>query len=366
MRTRGHTIAMSTDSSILSPRALQQVLDVALGKGRHVDSSVRTPLSSGRSGSAVARVCVCYSYQGRAQTISFVTKETAGGVGTPGPLPRPSIPSELCFYRSRLIDHIPKEVRAPRLLATFSSGLGRFVLCLEDLGVTTRLLWRRDDFFVVGRAVGALNAQCSGDVHREAWMTGPPLAAWSNATSETFDALDRMDGISHQHIRALKRLATRRLFYLSMLNGLPGSVCHNDVTSTNVVLMPREEDGHTPVGLTDWSLVGKQAFGSELSALVATHALFGEGEPQHLDDYGEASISGYLLGLSEYGVSVSESDVRAGYAAASALRLLRRCRLFAALASGHKHTEQWEGRYGRTRDEMLKRFADSLEYYLDL
>jgi hypothetical protein len=108
----------------------------------------------------------------------------------------------------------------------------------------------------------------------------------------------------------LVRLTQRRSALLSVLEGVPRTLCHLDFWGHNLVVA---EDG--PVVL-DWACLGHGALGEDLSNLVVEAVLDGLLPAEGMREVGETLLEAYTRGVTSAGGG-EPSSVRTGFLAAA-------------------------------------------------
>ena len=119
-------------------------------------------------------------------------------------------------------------------------------------------------------------------------------------------------------VAEVRRLWEERERFLTALDRLPRTFCHQDAFRRNLLLRAGPE-GEELVAI-DWAFAGHGAVGEDLEQLVVPSLIFfetAEVTPRELD---AACFAGYVAGLREAGWVGDERHVRLGFTAAAALR----------------------------------------------
>ncbi|MGE5691968.1 MAG: hypothetical protein ACM33B_15565 [Pseudomonadota bacterium] len=213
-------------------------------------------------------------------------------------------------------------------------------LWLEDLGGDATGAWSREQWGLVGRALGAFDGRFAGDgAPREPWLGRRWLRVWTTLLTPYHfgDALPGSPRWDDPRVRAVygpdlrARLAAlwdARPALLAAVEALPSACAHLDAHRRNLFLRPGE-DG-TRVVAIDWGLVGLAPLGEEIASTLVGSVASGEVPAVDATALSETLYAAYLQGLGDAGWEGAERDVRLAYAAASGLRAFSVTRLDAA------------------------------------
>lgn len=344
---------------ILTRTLLVDVLSqVYPGCSVRLDHWTERLIRGGGSGAHVRRVQCDLSIDMVSHVQSLIVKDldtrSAGGF---------SASTEVAFYASGLSAVFPQSLAAPRCYRAIQRASNVESMCLEDVCTVATSPSSLSDFAAIGRAVGRMNARARGDDYIKGWMKTDLLSSLSGGSADvTLPGVQPFGGmlVPDGTASLLNVIAERRELLIKILKSLPHVICHNDVSSRNAFV--RQDEGEPSVRLIDWAHVGPSAVGSELSALVGGTLFLGDQPVTALEDLEAAAIKGYCAGLSDEGWCPGEDSVRSGYAAASALRLLRRAKFLQRLTANPALRAVCEQRLGRSFLELVERFQEMLPH----
>jgi hypothetical protein len=124
----------------------------------------------------------------------------------------------------------------------------------------------------------------------------------------------------HLSEKALRLWAEKEIF-LTVLEGLPHTICHYDAFRRNLFTRSKE-DGRNQTVAIDWALVGPGPVGAEIVDLVWVTLVFMGVEVSQARDLTGVVFEGYLDGLRDLGWKGDPRQVRFAFTAATALRRL--------------------------------------------
>jgi hypothetical protein len=315
------------------------------------------PLPGG-SGARVARVTCHARVVGHDTQFSVITKE----IPCDGSRRTAGLTREQHFYR-----HVAPAltgIEAPICYAALERDQ-QVVLYLADLATDSTSPTTIDDYFTVARALGRFNVLALR-LRSTAWTIRCPLATWTSGACAiqlpaALEPLFERTGIAPRWLHTLRDLIVKRERLLQVLTELPRVMCHNDVSRRNAFV--RSTAGADDVRVIDWATAGEGALGSELSVLIGGTVFMGDPLPDTMEEVERVALEGYCLGLRDERCCVDREVVWKGYAAASALRAIRRAFLLRALSLDDA---TWSQRLGGTTSEFVRRFADSLSRTAEL
>ena len=118
---------------------------------------------------------------------------------------------------------------------------------------------------------------------------------------------------------SIARLWGEREQWLTALDRLPHTLCHQDAFRRNLVARDRPGGEAETVAL-DWAFVGISPLGSELAPLIQASVGLLEVAPADAGALEQMCVDAYLTGLADAGWAGDPALVRLGYALSSLLR----------------------------------------------
>jgi hypothetical protein len=234
-------------------------------------------------------------------------------------------------YGSGLLDVLPGGLGAPRCLAVETQPDGTGWLWLEAVTDAHPGPWSLDRYAQVARELGRFNGAYLVGVPLpdQLWVSHGWLRSWVETAGPALAELERLaDSGGPQVLQLLyppavivelRRLWEERECFLTALDRLPRTFCHNDAFRRN--LLHRETPAGEQLVALDWAYSGHGAVGEELVEVVLGSLFMFEAVGIRPHDLEAACFAGYVAGLREAGWAGNEVLVRLGYTAAAALRL---------------------------------------------
>jgi hypothetical protein len=233
-------------------------------------------------------------------------------------------------YGSGLLADLPEGLSAPRCLAIETRPDRTTRLWLEAVADAHPGPWSRERYAEVARHLGRFNG---------AYLHGTPLPdhpwlgrAWLRDFTEPSASFVReLPDLAGPEgppmlqrlypppvVREIERLWAERELFLTALDRLPQTFCHQDAFRRNLLL--RAGPAGEELVAVDWAYSGLGAIGEDLEQLVMGSLFFfavDGASPAELD---AVCFAGYVAGLREAGWDGDARLVRLGFTAAIALR----------------------------------------------
>ena len=280
-------------------------------------------------------------------------------------------------YGSGLLAALPRGLAAPRCLAVAAQPDGTSRLWLEAVADVHPGPWPRARYAEVARHLGRFNGAYLAGVPLpdQPWLSPGWLRDFIAPSAPFVRELGTLAGpdgppllqrlYPPSAVREIERLWEERELFLTALDRLPQTFCHQDAFRRNLLL--RAGSAGEELVAVDWAYSGRGAVGEDLEQLVMGSLFFFEVEgatPQELD---AVCFAGYVAGLREAGWDGDERLVRLGYTAAIALRhtvaLLHL--LCPALADPAPHPSA-EELFGRSAEAVLEGWVELWPFQFEL
>jgi len=230
---------------------------------------------------------------------------------------------EPLIYQSGLLETLPEGLTTPRCFSIEEKPGNIVLLWLEDVAGSNAESWSLDRYALTARHLGQLNGIYLSEralpsvpwlsKHRiQQWLEGMPWQTFPWEHLQVLQHYPRLETNSFQHML----VESER--FLTMLEKLPQTVCHNDTYPTNFISRDLPNGQQQTVAL-DWALAGIAPVGADLGQLVfgAQNNLK---EVSH-GDIDTALFESYLAGLKDSGCKIEHQAVRFGYTAYAALQV---------------------------------------------
>lgn len=303
---------------------LEKRIDQAFGKQveSSIDYSAKYLTLNSYAGNTRAFISVCGSSQpgndaGRLRWCFFVKE-----VGRSSVLPDAGWDREVRAYDASIP---PRDgsagLRAPIYYGTGHVNENISRIWLEYVHGRTGEDWELEEWSELTRALASWQKSYIDQIpHYPHWMNAGDLRRWIETdreslfsqyfNAETFHATRTF--IDADVVEGAARLWDKRQSFLTRLDGLPHTICHNDIWANNVMMPVRGE--RQPVVL-DWHLLGPAPAGGDLPFAVLAGVWLMLLPVSKLDDFETALIRGYLSGAGHYA-----SDALTGFRLTAALR----------------------------------------------
>ena len=362
------------DAATLAPivRALLDEPEVVVAEGW----SCR-PLGGGAGeGLGLYRVAGSAHVGGASHPWALVVKVCAATDGAdPGAWDYPA--REVLAYGSGLLAALPGGLATPRCLAVEAQPDGTTPLWLEAVADAHPGPWSLGRYALVAHHLGRFNgAYLAGiPLPEQPWLSRGWLRDFVEPSGPAVADLERLadpgDPALLQQLYPpavvieFKRLWTERERFLTALDRLPRTFCHQDAFRRNL-LIRAGPDGEELVAL-DWAYAGHGAVGEDLEQLVVASLFFFETvgiAPRELD---AACFAGYVAGLREAGWVGDERVVRLGFTAAAALRhTVGLLRLVWPVVSDPALRPVVEDLFGHPLEEVVEAWAELWSFQFGL
>jgi hypothetical protein len=219
---------------------------------------------------------------------------------------------------------------APRCLRAGELGDTAVWMALEDLSDLDQRPWPVSRFGIVARHLGEFNGSflAGHTMPSPSWLSRDWLRGWTERAESMITLLPEVADhplvsqvYSRQLIAALLEIWKQRETWYAVLDGLPQTICHQDVFPRNAfVRHSGQTDQADKTFAIDWAFCGKAPVGSELAPLVGASLGFLELEPDAADRAEELCLASYMAGLADAGWDGARTDVLLGYLGSLVLR----------------------------------------------
>jgi hypothetical protein len=278
---------------------------------------------------------------------------------------------EVLAYESGLLSDLPGGLAAPRLFGITQVSEDTAWLWLEDVSPTIDPVWTPEGYGLAARHIGRFNGAYLLDRELPAypWLDRAGFRSGIDWSAPYFSRLPAVrnhplvqrnwpDDLSER----ILHLWSERDLFLSALQRLPQTLCHNDLIRRNL-FSRRTADGHVETVAIDWAQIGIDAIGRDAAQLApaSVHAFLLE--PAQLPEVYEIVFDGYLAGLREAGWSGDPGMARLGYTISSAL-------CYALMPLGvvvldDQQRARYEMTVGHPIEQILDRFAAEQRFLVD-
>ena len=224
---------------------------------------------------------------------------------------------DLLVYESRLLNHLPGSMAAPRCYGTADAG-GEFHIWLEHINENVTGPWGLDQYAFAARQAGRFHgAYVTGTpLPDHAWLSKGALASWLTVWNPErgWDSPYVTRYITPATRDQIMQVWNARERYFAMLDCLPQTFSHLDFHRRNLMIRNRA-GGAAELVAIDWERCGIAPLGADLALLVGVSCLFFEWEPSEAPALERAALDGYMAGLRASGWQGDERLARLGYLA---------------------------------------------------
>jgi hypothetical protein len=235
---------------------------------------------------------------------------------------------EWSAYHSGFLGDLKEGVRAPQCYGTTRQSETVLRIWLEDLGNIREQHWLQESYAQAAYHFGTWNGMYLIATTRPdfPWFCRSTSREWIQQAAPDIDLL--RSSLRHPIVErmypgdqaeAILRLWEQRDRYLTALEQLPQTICHNDAFRRNLMLM-EGADGHTYLVAIDWAYLGWGAVGEELAALVVGDLVFDEVPWSQATEFAAVLFAAYLAGLQQAGWRDDPRLARLGFTAAAAMK----------------------------------------------
>ena len=186
---------------------------------------------------------------------------------------------EFRIYESGLLPSLPPGLTAPRCHGTEDRAAQGLWLWLEDLGALDESPWSAARVRHLARRLGAFGGAFPGAqaVPHAPWLCARWLRKWVGSPAMVPDRavggwLSHPDAarlLPTEHVARFTQLWQEREQFLTALDHVPLTFCHNDVNRANVFVRSTAS-GDDEIVVIDWEDAGPGAVGEDLAILVTS------------------------------------------------------------------------------------------------
>ena len=281
---------------------------------------------------------------------------------------------ELLLYRSGVLDALPNEIAAPRLLGVAEHPGDEPWMWFEDVSGNESLKWPLDRFRLAAYHFGLMQGTflAGAPLPHPPWMdiSGRLKPRLARSFERVPPVLKKFE--THPLTRRLydsdvgrgvRKLWADRAAFADALDRMPRSLCHGDFCYPNLFAR-RLPDGSDQTVVIDWQYSGRRQIGGDMAALIADSSILPvrrkAAEPE---EFTEMILESYLSGLRAGGWT---SDLRiARFACIATLALPWTVNLLSSLDGGV--FRQPLGEENRASlEQKLEEYAHRQEFLLSL
>jgi hypothetical protein len=265
---------------------------------------------------------------------------------------------EWLAYGSGLLDALPGELRAPRMLLATEAADDECWIWMEDVEGRPGAQWRIDDYDSVAFDLGSMQAAYASGrsvLPSQPWLSRLWLRGWVDTLGIQIAVLDADAMWEPAPLAAMGELRPRlravweaREELLSIVENAPQTVVHLDFWPTNLIAA---DDGTTVA--IDWSQVGIGAVGQDLDQLILDPVWMQVLPDASLDALQTHVLRGYAAGLRSSGFDVGEADVQRWYAAAAGVHYAPLAALQALTAGDPALVRESEQHHGMAYEAIV-------------
>ena len=276
---------------------------------------------------------------------------------------------EWLLYQGRWFAGSASGLSTPHLLGAAEVSPSTAWVALEDLTQYDERPWSLARFGAFARQVGAFNG---------AFLTGPALPAepwlshgWLREWCGSGDPVSVLEsGMGNPVVRSifsgslvanLRWVWQTREAMFDVLDGLPQTLCHQDLHPRNVFFRPTARGGQAVA--VDWAECGSAPVGAEIAGLVGSSIFLFEAERIDADELEKQCLEGYLSGLGDVECSCTRNDVHLAYLISLVLRFaVGLLELVVGLATDDKNHAWAEHILGKPIGAFFQNFHEFLEF----
>ena len=228
------------------------------------------------------------------------------------PWHREPIQREVLLFRSRLLEDLPGQIAAPRLLGITEYAGEEPWMWIEDVGGESAFEWPVERFGVTARQFGRMQGEflAGRPLPDEPWLETSgwlaiQLAGAAAPMAETTERI-RRHALTENLWRSefderVQTVWARREALFDAMERAPKSLCHGDFVYGN--LFDRAgPDGGSETAIIDWQYCGIRQIGGDIAGLIADCSVMAPrrkaAEPE---EFLSVVLDGYLSGLRESG-----------------------------------------------------------------
>jgi hypothetical protein len=237
---------------------------------------------------------------------------------------------EWLAYQDPLLREMQGSLTAPRCLGAGELGDTAVWMALEDLSDLDQRPWPVSRFGIVARHLGEFNGSflAGHTMPSPSWLSRDWLRGWTERAEPMITLLPEVADhplvsqvYSRQLIAALLEIWKQRQTLYAVLDGLPQTICHQDVFPRNAFVWHSGQANQADKTFAiDWAYCGWGPVGAELAPLIGASLSFFELEPDAADRVEALCLASYMAGLVDGGWEGTKPGVLLGYLGSLVLR----------------------------------------------
>jgi hypothetical protein len=272
---------------------------------------------------------------------------------------------EVEIYQSGLLEDLPGRLSAARSFGVIEHPDEACWIWMEDLKDALGQPWSLEDYRHVARHLGQFNgAYLTGrPIPTAPWMSTGWLRKIAQATEPLVPQIQKMltDPVFHGLLPSdaeaqFLRLWDKRERFLSALDQLPQTFCHQDPVARNLFAQ-RGSDGEYHTVAIDWAYVGQASVGMDIAVLLLIGLAFMEIPAEQAPEFEALVYENYLAGLYDAGWAGDTQQVRLGFVASTVCKFIEALMLASNFLTDPAQIPITEQVWNRRYSEIIRAFA---------
>jgi hypothetical protein len=236
---------------------------------------------------------------------------------------------EWLVYQAPWIRELREGLATPHCFGFGELGETAVWVAMEDLTAADQRPWSASRFATSARHLGGFNGRflVNADPPADSWLSRGWIREWTERAEPMITQLPSLtyhpvvtELFAPSTVGLLLQVWEHRHEVYQVLDGLPHSICHQDLFPRNAFV--RVADGAEQTVAIDWAFCGWAALGAELAPLLGASLGFFEADCDQADELERLCLDAYLEGLRLTGWDGPRDDVFLGYLAAIVLRFM--------------------------------------------
>lgn len=281
---------------------------------------------------------------------------------------------EFEIYRSGWLEDLPGRFFAVRFFGVVEYPDEACWIWMEDLKEDLGQPWPLEHYGPVARHLGQFNGayQTGRPIPAAPWLGTGWLRKIAQTTEPRVPQIQEMlkdpilrDDLPVDAEAQFKRLWDERERFLSVLDRLPQTFCHQDPVARNLFAV-RGADGEYNTVAIDWAYVGPASVGMDIAVLLSIGLGFLEIAIEAASEVEASMYKHYLDGLRDSGWAGDARQVRLGFVTATTCKYIEILMLSSGFLTDPRQISVIEQLWGRPYREVTRTFTEIFRFIFGL
>jgi hypothetical protein len=281
---------------------------------------------------------------------------------------------EVEIYQSRLLENLPGRFLAVRTFGVLEYPDEAGWIWMEDLTQAVSQPWSLEQYGRVARHLGQFNGLylTTRPIPSDPWLSTEWLRKiFQVVQTRTLEIQNMLKAPTLQDIlpsdaeTQFLRLWSERERFLSALDNLPQTFCHQDAVARNLFARYGSDGEYDTIAI-DWAYAGRAAVGMEIVAPLVIALIWMEVNIVEASNLAGLMYDNYLLGLQDSGWTGNEQQVRLGFAAGTVCKYMEMLMIYSYFLTDAEQIPVLEQILAQPASEIISAFAGAMRLAFSL